>query len=211
MALLVILILPALPLAGGAVSLQLVASSPLSGHPTIGPMTATSTAAGVGTCASTETASVPFLSGNARGSAVVAEPRTCPSNTRLIFLAALRFSNGLPVPLGHVLTVRLDAAVLNGTTGMLRNVQFYVQRIAFGNPIVTLAHVTILRGTLRVASTSTAVLAAGSTYGIGIRMQLTHLPLASTAQVGLVVYLVDADGGLTRVVDEQWAAFTFTY
>lgn len=205
------LLLPLVPGAGGTVTLQVHGGTSTTAAPSIGPITATSTVSGVGVCASTETASVPFALANARGSSLVVEPRTCASNHRLVFLPALRFTDALLVAAGHILTVRLTAVLLNGTTSMLRNVQLYVQQIGAGNPIVTGTHVTILRGAVFVASSSTATLAAGSTYGIGLRMQLTHFALSSTAHVAVLVHLTDADGGRTNAVVEEWAAFTFTY
>jgi hypothetical protein len=199
------------PTAGGTVLLQYHGGPVVGGASTIGPMTSATTSAGLLLCLSSETGSVPFAVADARGASAISEPRTCGSNTRLVFLPALRFTNGLAVPVGHILSVRLDAVGLNGSTAILRNVQFYVQRISFGNPIVTGTHVTVLRGAIATGSSSTAVLAAGNTYGIGVRMQLTRALTSSTAHVTIVVYLVDADRGVTNSVVQEWTTFAFSY
>jgi hypothetical protein len=206
-----LLVVPVLPITGGVVVVQMQGAALPKGAASFAPLTATTATAGAGVCATTETGSVPFAANNARGAAAIVEPRTCASGTRLVFLPAVRFTDALPAAAGHVLTARLDGVVVNGTVAILRNVQFYVQSVGGGNPIVTATHVTILRGTLRTVSSSTATLAVPTTYGIGVRMQLTRPAVSSTAQVALLVYLVDHDGGVTNVVAEQWVSFTFTY
>lgn len=184
---------------------------PVGGRTTVAPVTAATTTAGTLLCLSTATGSVPFLAGNARGSAAVAEPRTCGSRTRLTFHPPIQFANALPAVTGHILTVQLTAVTLGGASTIFRSVRLYVQTVGGGYPIVTATAVSIVRGAITVASSSTAVLASTLTYGIGFRMQLTRAAVVSAASIVIVAEFVVADAGRSNAVVQERFALTFTY
>lgn len=208
---LALLLIPSLPSASAHVVLQFSSRETVAAVATLGPLTATTVAAGAGVCRSTETATVPFVTNNARAMAKVVEPRTCPTLTRLIFLPAILFSNGLAVPAGHLLDVRLDLTAHSGTFAMLRNVQLYVQHVGAGNAIVTPTHIVIRNGLVTSASTSAAALTAGQTYGIGLRMTLARPLVSSSATLTVIAVFFVNDGGVPRAFSMEFTQVTLTY
>jgi hypothetical protein len=175
------------------------------------PLTALTTRAGLLGCASTAVGTVPVPAGSARGSVAVTEPAGCGSRTLLAFLPALHFRNGLPATAGHVLDARLDLVKTSGTLALTGNLQLYLQRVGGANPIVTATHIVLNNGVVVTASTSAAALAAGRTYGPGIRMVLVHPALVSTLTLTVVLYVYLDDGGVVRDVQQMDLSFTFSY
>jgi hypothetical protein len=208
---LALLVLAGTPAAGADSVLELRASAGAGARAAFGGLSAVRTQAGAGICLSNATGAVPFAAGSARGSISVVEPHRCAGGTKLTFPPPLRFANGLLVAVGHVLTARVDITALAGKTAMARDVQFYLQRVGGTNPIVTTTHARILNGAVSVARSSTATLAAGLTYGVGLRMTLVRQATVSTFTVTLVLFLTLDDGGVTRAVEQETIGLTFTY
>ncbi|MCI4319402.1 MAG: hypothetical protein L3K23_04615 [Thermoplasmata archaeon] len=174
-------------------------------------LTGLTTHAGLLGCASTAVGTVPVPAGSGRGSVAVTEPAGCGSRTRLAFLPALHFGNGLPIPAGHVLDARLDLIKTSGSLGLTGNLQLYLQAVGGGNPIVTGTHLLVRNGVVVTTSTSVATLVAGTTYGPGIRMILVHPAVLSTLTLTAVLYVYLDDGGVVRAVQQLAISFTFTY
>lgn len=175
------------------------------------PLKATAVGFAAGVCTARATGLVPVAAGSARGNITVLESRTCGTRTRIVFLPAIRFTNGLTVPAGHVLDVRLDLVAFTGTTRMVSNLQLYGQQVGGGNPIVTRTHILIRAGAVVRASTSAAALAAVNTYGIGLSMTLTRQAAAASVQLTVVVFAYLDDGGVIRAVQEERVPVAITY
>ncbi|HZY70683.1 MAG TPA: hypothetical protein VFF67_06885 [Thermoplasmata archaeon] len=174
------------------------------------PLTNTTVRVVAGVCTAGATGGVP-AAGSARGNVTIVEARTCATRTLIVFLPPIRFTNGLAVPAGHVLDVRLDLVAFNGTTRMVSNLQLYVQRVGAGNPIVTRTHILIRAGAVVRGSTSAAALATPNTYGIGIRMILFHQPTAQQVGLSIVLFAYLDDGGAIRAVQEESVPISITY
>ena len=175
------------------------------------PLVAASVSAGAGTCLTTETASVPSVTGPSSGSIGVTEPATCPTGTRLVFLPALSFSNALSVSAGHVLTGAVTIAGISGSTAMGRSLHVYLQSMTLAHPIVTGTHARVANGVITVATSSTATLGTASAYGIGLRVTLTRPAVASTANLVLELHFALHDGGVDRAVFEEQVTLALTY
>jgi hypothetical protein len=197
--------------AQGDVALQFHGQGSATGSAPLAPFTAVTTMAGGGGCRSTQTTTLPFGAGSARGAVAITEPRGCATLHRLTFRPSVQFTNALPVTAGHVLDAQLDLLSMSGSTSMMSNVQFYLQQVGGGNPILTATHALIAAGAISTASTSAGTLAAGTTYGVGIRMILVHLATTGTVTVNALLFLYVFDGGVQRAVDQQILSFRFTY
>ncbi|MCI4360284.1 MAG: hypothetical protein L3J91_01130 [Thermoplasmata archaeon] len=205
-----LLVLPLSGPARGDVALQLSTQSSIAGATSFAPMSAVTVSA-AGGCRSTETTTLPFGSGSDRANVAVVEPRGCGTRTRLTFLPGDQFTDALSAAASHVLTARLDLVAMNGSTTMLRNVQLYVQRSGGANPIVTGTHILVRNGVTTTASTSTATLAPATSYGIGLRMTLTHLAAAGLATLTVVLSVTLDDGGVVRAIQFEWVSLLLIY
>jgi hypothetical protein len=165
----------------------------------LGPLSATSTSARSARCLASATGSVPFGMGSARGSVSVLESVRCPSNTPLLFLPALLFSNGLAAPTRGTLDAQLALTAFSGTTSMVTSLNLYLQLSGAGNPILTNGHIVIKNGAITSSTTSTAAIAAGILVGPGFHMTLQSVP--GGGSVTLVVVLNLSVPGPTTIAE----------
>ena len=203
-----VLALLALPTGAAGGTLEMAGAPAIAGRTTPGPLTATTTSSGVGSCASAATGSAPTSS---RGSVALVEPATCPSRTRLAFLPMLEWTNGFAVPAGHVDSVRIDLLTVGGATAMLRNVRVYVQAATGLFGILTTTPIQIRNGVVTTASTSPATLPAATLVGLGIQCTLVRPAVLSTASLTLLLVVTLDDGNLPRVVVDESLDVAMTY
>jgi hypothetical protein len=206
-----LLLIPSIAPTQGDVILGYRETHTAAGTAPMGPMTSVLTTAGRGGCRSTETPTLPFGAGSDRAGVTIVEPRGCRSLSRLTFLPGDRFTDGLAVPAGHTLTVRVDITSVNGSLLMLRNVQLYIQRVGGANPVITATHAMIFLGAVTVGSSSTGTMAPALTYGLGVRMTLVHLAAAGHATVQVQLVFTLDDGGIVRAVEFEDVTLLLIY
>lgn len=205
-----LLIVPNLPPTRAEVVLQLGANARAGGAPPLAPLSGASIVTGVGACVSYANGTVPFGPGSARANATVTEPRGCPGRTPLTFLPPARFTNGLPVPRGHVLRSSLTLLSMNGSTTMFGRALLYLQHVGGGNGLIT-NQLLVRNGVIVTAQTTGGTVASPNLYGIGLRLTLNHLATSSRATLDLMLVTYLDDGGIVRVLDQQRVTVLVVY
>ncbi len=206
-----LLALASFPLAEAEVVVTEAAPSHLAGHVPVAPLSGRTQTVRARGCKVSGAGSVPFGPGSPRGSILIQEPGRCRGGSTFRFLPLLTFPDALAKPGTVTLDAQMVLLGISGDSGLLGNVQLYLQELGGRNPIVTGTHIQIRNGAVVRAATSVARLVARPTYGPGITFTLNHPARLSSAVLTLLVEFHVMKGGRAVLFTEEYLTFTLTY